>query len=379
MSAGIYAIQEDGQLVEMAEQSYASEDVLQTLLEKYPNLLAGDQIDSVEPRRWLLVKREMGIPGQENGNDRWSIDHLFLDQDAVPTLVEVKRSSDTRIRREVVGQMLDYAANGVVYWPAEKLRSSFEATCEDQKLDPEQVLLDFLGERTEPEKFWQLVKTNLKAGRVRLVFVADRIPTELKRIVEFLNEQMDPAEVLAIEIKQFVGQGLKTLVPTVIGKTTEAQANKAVSSRDSRQWDKTSFFTELEAKHGQAKAEMMRKILHWAEEHDLDVIWGNGVKWGSFRLILRHNNRDHRLFIAWTSASLDISFKAFYQNSPFEDPDVFSTFLNRLYSIEGVEPSREDLRDTFLSIKLEALQPGQRLDEFLAVYEWTVEEIRKVR
>ena len=29
-----------------------------------------------------------------------------------PTLVEVKRSSDTRIRREVVGQMLDYAANG---------------------------------------------------------------------------------------------------------------------------------------------------------------------------------------------------------------------------------------------------------------------------
>jgi hypothetical protein len=39
----------------------------------------------------------------------------------VPTLVEVKRSDDTRIRREVVGQMLDYAANGVVYWPGEVL------------------------------------------------------------------------------------------------------------------------------------------------------------------------------------------------------------------------------------------------------------------
>ena len=32
----------------------------------------------------------------------------------MPTLVEVKRSSDTRIRREVVGQMLHYAANAVV-------------------------------------------------------------------------------------------------------------------------------------------------------------------------------------------------------------------------------------------------------------------------
>jgi len=40
-----------------------------------------------------------------------------LDQDAIPTIVEVKRSTDTRIRREVVGQMLGYAANAVVYCP----------------------------------------------------------------------------------------------------------------------------------------------------------------------------------------------------------------------------------------------------------------------
>ena len=30
---------------------------------------------------------------------------------------------------EVVGQMLDYAANGVVYWPADRLRADFEARC----------------------------------------------------------------------------------------------------------------------------------------------------------------------------------------------------------------------------------------------------------
>jgi hypothetical protein len=63
-----------------------------------------------DPRRFLLVRREAPVPDRENGGIRWSIDHLFLDQDAIPTLVEVKRSSDTRIRREVVGQMLDYAA-----------------------------------------------------------------------------------------------------------------------------------------------------------------------------------------------------------------------------------------------------------------------------
>jgi hypothetical protein len=37
--------------------------------------------------------------------DRGYLDHLFLDQDAVPTLVKVKSSEKTQIRREAVSQM----------------------------------------------------------------------------------------------------------------------------------------------------------------------------------------------------------------------------------------------------------------------------------
>jgi hypothetical protein len=55
------------------------------------------------------------------------------------------------------------------------------------------VLAAFLGPQ-EPDAFWRQVDANLRAGRVRMVFVADRIPPELRRIVEFLNEQMRPAE-----------------------------------------------------------------------------------------------------------------------------------------------------------------------------------------
>jgi uncharacterized DUF497 family protein len=77
----------------------------------------------------------MGVPSEEAGTDRWSVDHLFLDQDAVPTIVEVRRSSDTRVRRAVVGQMLDYAANAVVYWPVEAIRARFEAECESRGVD----------------------------------------------------------------------------------------------------------------------------------------------------------------------------------------------------------------------------------------------------
>jgi hypothetical protein len=37
------------------------------------------------------------------------------------------------------------------------------------------VLAAFLGPQ-EPDAFWRQVDANLRAGRVRMVFVADRIP-----------------------------------------------------------------------------------------------------------------------------------------------------------------------------------------------------------
>jgi hypothetical protein len=54
----------------MTEERYSSEDVLQQLLENYPNLLAGDQFPGEEPRRWLLVSREAGVASEEGGSAR---------------------------------------------------------------------------------------------------------------------------------------------------------------------------------------------------------------------------------------------------------------------------------------------------------------------
>ena len=226
MAGGIFVIQGDGELVELSEKAYDSEDLLQGLLARYPRLLGGDDSSSHSARAWLLVEREVGVPDNAEAPDRWSVDHLFIDQDAIPTLVEVKRSTDTRIRREVVGQMLDYAANAIVYWPVETIRAKFETRCDRDKLDSIQVLSDTFGLECDPDGLWDRVKTNLQAGKIRMLFVADVIPPELRRVVEFLNTQMDPAEVLALEVRQFVGKDLRTLVPRLIGQTAEAEQKK---------------------------------------------------------------------------------------------------------------------------------------------------------
>ncbi len=309
MSGGIYLVQDDSGLVKMNEQDYDSEDLLQGLLAKYPDLLAGDQINSTEPRRWLLVAREVSLASEEDGAGRWSVDHLFLDQDAIPTIVEVKRSTDTRIRREVVGQMLEYAANAVVYWPVGDLRDLFE-----EREKSEQELDELLESEADPEEFWQKVKTNLQAGRVRLIFVSDEIPTELRRIVEFLNQQMDPAEVLAVEIKQYVSQDpdFKTLVPRIIGQT-----GKPPPSRPGKLWDKESFFRELETQAPEA-TRPAEEIFEWAESKASRIVWGRGKQYGTFFPTLDHKGIEHKPIQSWTYGSLSIWFGDMQLKPPFE-------------------------------------------------------------
>jgi hypothetical protein len=73
---------------------------------------------SAEPRRWTLVAREAGLPSEEDGADHWWVDHLFLNQEGVPTLIEAKRSTDTRIRRAVAGRGDDPNARALATRPA---------------------------------------------------------------------------------------------------------------------------------------------------------------------------------------------------------------------------------------------------------------------
>ncbi len=55
MAGRIYLLNENSGLMAMEEAPYDSEKLLQEMLAKHPDLLAGEQIDTDEPRRWLLV------------------------------------------------------------------------------------------------------------------------------------------------------------------------------------------------------------------------------------------------------------------------------------------------------------------------------------
>ena len=346
MAERIYILDRDN-LEPMEEQGFASEDYLQGLLAKHLDLLDGELVSPGNPRRWLLVKREMGVSVAAGESDRWWLDHLLVDQDARPTLVEVKRSTDTRIRREVVGQMLDYAANASRSWTLETLRQSFKETCARDGVAPAKAMRKLLtGSSEQPESsvpedadqpdedaFWNQVATNLAAKNLRLLFVADAIPIELARIVEFLNAQFrDNIEVLAVEVKQFKGKAKErsTLVPNVIGHTAAPPTKRGASGPNLTREAYLAEFTNPAAR------DAAERLIRVAEDTE-----GATLNYGKSSISIRGTCP------LWQKGRNPISIAWLYR--PLDTGDEWREFYFGMENISGWGGTHDERLEKFLS------------------------------
>ncbi|MBI2752306.1 MAG: hypothetical protein HYX46_02150 [Betaproteobacteria bacterium] len=289
----VYTVDKNGQVTPLVPYECRDEEKeLQDLLERCPDLLVGEQIDPLNPRRWLQIQREMPVPDPGTGQARWSIDFLFADQDAVPTFVEVKRYADTRARREVIGQMFEYAANGHYYWVAADLRAAAEKTAAKANRTLAQALAHLGPEGgTDAGDFFERVQANLKIGQIRLLFFLERAPDELKSLVEFLNRSLERIDVLLVQAQLFrdtVDGTRKVLVPTLFGYSEEIRQarrlTQASSSVRGERWNDQKFDTAV-AGLDDATREAIGRIRQVGFERGW-LNWGTGQT-GSFYLLAR--------------------------------------------------------------------------------------------
>ena len=225
--------------------------------------IPGKQIDPVsdDPPHFVLLRREMPVGG-------WSLDHLYVDQRGVLTLVETKLFQNPESRREVIGQIIEYAANASESWSGGMARQKATEFWSNQNPPREldELLQEEFGGETEFEndEFWRKVEENLGNNRIRLIIATDELRPEVRRMIEYLNKWIQNSEILGLELKCYGGESESlVLVPLLIGQTQSIIDKKVIGSKKLR-WT----IRELKSAYSEISNNTLRirleKILDWA-------------------------------------------------------------------------------------------------------------------
>jgi hypothetical protein len=182
---------------------------------------------------------------------------------------------------------------------------------------------------------------------------------------------MNPAEVLALELQQFEGQGLKTIVPVVYGQTEEARVMKG-SGRAARQWDRVSFFAALTERNDPQTIQVAEKLAMWIERNADRIDFGSGAKDGSMIMVVGGSVP----CTIWSYGRLEIEFQYLMRSAPFREEAKRVELLTRLNKIDGMNfPA--DVITRRPSIVMGSLSEGTRLKDFFAVMDWVVHELKQ--
>ena len=155
---------------------------------------------------------------------------------------------------------------------------------------------------------------------------------------------MTPTEVLAIEIRQYIGGGEQMLVPRVIGQTAQARQKRAGGGgRGSHDWDEPSFLAETEARSGRESAETAARILDWSRTQPLRLRWGHGEISG-VTLEFEHERTTYTPVRLWSSGKVRFLLHWLGRRPPFDNDDTRREFVQRLNAIPGVALPEDDAK-----------------------------------
>lgn len=238
------------------------EDALQTLIEKYPAVIPGKQIDpsGENPPKFVLLRREMPVGG-------WSLDHLLVDQEGVLTLVEAKLIQNPEARREVIGQVLEYAANAIALWGNGRARECAVEYWTARNENVDDVIERTLGGDINASDLWKMVETKVRQGHIRLIIAADELRPEVRRIIEYLNAEMENAEVYGLELRCYgSSDDLLVLVPRLVGQT-QANAERKTGSDGLNRWSPEELRGAYAGLTDTNLAGRLLELLDWAFQH----------------------------------------------------------------------------------------------------------------
>jgi len=300
----------------MDERSYrdgavggVGEVTLHEYLIKFPDVIPGEQIDPDDPVKLLPIRSEAGVTAG-------SMDVLMVDQNGVLTVFEAKLIDNREIRRSVMAQGLEYLAHLAAEWDAARVINEGKAfyagrggellAAAQQKLDTEEPFEQLCQARLglEVEELADRITRSLADGRLRLIIVADEIPSTLRTVLEFLNEAAS-FDVFGLEVRLFAENAdHQLLVPHLVGGTARAQQKQGPRGR----WTEASFYERLADESPESEPLARRLMTFGVEVSGRPVEWGTGKERGSFTArLVTADGLKFSLFSVYTTGEFSVN------------------------------------------------------------------------
>jgi len=342
----------------LSETEFTGEGKLQDYLEQYPTLIP--LADIVEGASDLIcIGREIAAgPG--------SIDLLCIDKDGLLTLVETKLRRNREARREVIGQIIEYASY-VSQWTADDVyRIASEHFAKSTKV-PESykgktldaIMKEVGGEECTDEAFRTRIGQNLRDGRIRLIIAVDELIEPLRATVTFLNSYSS-FDVLLLQVTDFQeSETKKVLVPLLFGYSTKPGGG----GRGTKHWDEVSFLADTRERCETRVFETVKKLYEFTKDHADEISWGKGLIYGSFTFRKYRRGIPVSIFYFTSNGSGAIDFGDLVGKGVEEE--VLETFRARLNEIPGFSIREEAIKlGKYPSIRAEHLTKQDSLKKF---------------
>lgn len=320
--------QGDGTWREAAYAGYALESDLQGILARHPDLIPG--------------VGEGARTCREFQSEAGPADIVVVGADGDVTLVECKLAANPQVRREIIGQMFDYASR---LWKMDV--DDFAARWQSRSQESL-----FSEETGIPLR--EALARNLAEGRFRIVLAVDAINSPLKRMVEYLNFMSGPnTSVIAVEYSRLTQGSIEILAPRIYGQElaeVRAGASKTAAG-DLVVWDAQTYRSWLES-NDSASIGNFDLFITEASRAGLAFI-GSRTPTPAAHLEISNASgqqlgRVSLYFYTGQRTSVEFDFTRISKMSPEEKPDmaVLSEFVDQLGRASGLKEVADSLRTT---------------------------------
>lgn len=190
---------------------------LQNLIQRHPTLLPVEQI---EPALTPLVPVCTELPLSSG-----YADNLMLTPDGGIVLVETKLWRNPEARREVVGQVLDYAKD-LSNLSYQDLQAAVRKAAGDTSIDLFRLVHGADGPEEDEPRFIDAVARNLRLGRFLLIIAGDGIQQSAEQLAEFLQRHVGlhfTLSLVEISLWKVPVTGQVFVQPKVIARTVQIE------------------------------------------------------------------------------------------------------------------------------------------------------------